>query len=128
MSVRAGREFLAIPGPTTVPDEVLRAMHRPAVDIYSGPLLALTDGLQLRASDFSPRLLAGHTAGAGAPALSPAIPTKGTLQERLDAIEAMVLREVMLRLRWNKTQAAKELGLSRVGLRAKLLRFGLETK
>jgi alanine-glyoxylate transaminase/serine-glyoxylate transaminase/serine-pyruvate transaminase len=28
-----------------VPDEVLRAMHRPAVDIYSGPLLALTDGL-----------------------------------------------------------------------------------
>ena len=45
MSVRAGREFLAIPGPTTMPDEVLRAMHRPAVDIYSGPLLALTDGL-----------------------------------------------------------------------------------
>ena len=45
MSVRAGREFLAIPGPTTVPDEVLRAMHRPTVDIYSGPLLALTDGL-----------------------------------------------------------------------------------
>jgi alanine-glyoxylate transaminase/serine-glyoxylate transaminase/serine-pyruvate transaminase len=45
MSVRAGREFLAIPGPTTIPDEVLRAMHRPAVDIYSGSLLALTDSL-----------------------------------------------------------------------------------
>src|SRR5437899_12350657 len=45
MSVRAGREFLAIPGPTTLPDEVLRAMHRPAVDIYGGPLLALTDSL-----------------------------------------------------------------------------------
>src|SRR6478672_3817854 len=45
MSVRAGREFLAIPGPTTVPDEVLQAMHRPAIDIYSGPLLALTDSL-----------------------------------------------------------------------------------
>ena len=45
MSVRAGREFLAIPGPTTVPDEVLRAMHRPAVDIYSGPLLQITDSL-----------------------------------------------------------------------------------
>jgi alanine-glyoxylate transaminase/serine-glyoxylate transaminase/serine-pyruvate transaminase len=45
MSVRAGREFLAIPGPTNVPDEVLRAMHRPAVDIYAGPLLALTEGL-----------------------------------------------------------------------------------
>jgi alanine-glyoxylate transaminase / serine-glyoxylate transaminase / serine-pyruvate transaminase len=45
MVVRAGREFLAMPGPTTVPDEVLRAMHRPAIDIYSGPLLALTDSL-----------------------------------------------------------------------------------
>src|SRR5437588_1749766 len=45
MVVRAGREFLAIPGPTTVPDEVLQAMHRPAVDIYSGALVALTDSL-----------------------------------------------------------------------------------
>jgi alanine-glyoxylate transaminase/serine-glyoxylate transaminase/serine-pyruvate transaminase len=43
MTVRHGREFLSIPGPTTVPDEVLRAMHRPAVDIYSGPLLELTE-------------------------------------------------------------------------------------
>ena len=42
MSVRHGREFLAIPGPTTVPDEVLRAMHRPAVDIYSGDLVTVT--------------------------------------------------------------------------------------
>ncbi|HEY1930539.1 MAG TPA: aminotransferase class V-fold PLP-dependent enzyme [Acetobacteraceae bacterium] len=45
MSVRAGREFLAIPGPTNIPDAVLNAMHRPAVDIYAGPLLALTDSL-----------------------------------------------------------------------------------
>jgi alanine-glyoxylate transaminase / serine-glyoxylate transaminase / serine-pyruvate transaminase len=37
MTLRAGREFLAIPGPTTVPDEVLR--------IYAGPLLALTESL-----------------------------------------------------------------------------------
>jgi alanine-glyoxylate transaminase / serine-glyoxylate transaminase / serine-pyruvate transaminase len=45
MAVRAGREFLAIPGPTTVPDEVLQAMHRPAIEIYSGALLQLTDSL-----------------------------------------------------------------------------------
>jgi len=43
MSVRNGRDFLSIPGPTTVPDAVLNAMHRPAVDIYSGPLLAVTE-------------------------------------------------------------------------------------
>jgi alanine-glyoxylate transaminase / serine-glyoxylate transaminase / serine-pyruvate transaminase len=45
MVVRAGREFLAIPGPTTMPDEVLRAMHRPALDIYSSAMVELTDGL-----------------------------------------------------------------------------------
>ncbi|MFZ5735247.1 MAG: pyridoxal-phosphate-dependent aminotransferase family protein [Pseudomonadota bacterium] len=45
MVVRAGREFLALPGPTTMPDEVLRAMHRPAADIYSGELVAITDSL-----------------------------------------------------------------------------------
>ena len=42
MTVRNGREFLAIPGPTTVPDEVLSAMHRPAVDLYSGEIIGVT--------------------------------------------------------------------------------------
>lgn len=41
--VRDGREFLSIPGPTTVPDAVLDAMRKPAVDIYSGPLLEITE-------------------------------------------------------------------------------------
>src|SRR3978361_1389406 len=45
MVVRAGREFLAIPGPTNMPDEVLRAMHRPALDIYSEQMVELTDSL-----------------------------------------------------------------------------------
>ncbi len=42
MTVRNGYEFLSIPGPTTVPDEVLGAMHRPAIDIYSGALVDIT--------------------------------------------------------------------------------------
>ena len=42
MTVSRGRDFLAIPGPTVVPDQVLSAMHRPAIDIYSGPLVATT--------------------------------------------------------------------------------------
>src|ERR1700761_799668 len=45
MTVRAGREFLAIPGPTNMPEDVLRAMHRPALDIYSKEMVELTDGL-----------------------------------------------------------------------------------
>lgn len=43
MTLRNGKEFLMIPGPTNVPDEVLRAMHRPALEIYEGPLLETTD-------------------------------------------------------------------------------------
>ena len=43
MAIRNGFEFLAMPGPTNIPEQVLSAMHRPAVDIYAGELLAITD-------------------------------------------------------------------------------------
>src|SRR2546428_10854354 len=42
MTVRHGREILSIPGPTNIPDAVLAAMHRPAIDIYAGDMLAVT--------------------------------------------------------------------------------------
>ncbi len=45
MSVANGRSLLAIPGPTNIPDRVLQAMMRPAEEIYSGPMVALTDSL-----------------------------------------------------------------------------------
>jgi alanine-glyoxylate transaminase / serine-glyoxylate transaminase / serine-pyruvate transaminase len=45
MTVRAGRDFLMIPGPSTIPDEVLGAMHRQAIDIYAGPMVQMTDTL-----------------------------------------------------------------------------------
>ena len=43
MTVANGRQFLSIPGPTNVPDAVLAAMQRPAIDIYSGEMIAITD-------------------------------------------------------------------------------------
>lgn len=43
MSLSRGRDLLAIPGPSIIPDRVLAAMHRPAPNIYEGDLLALTD-------------------------------------------------------------------------------------
>ena len=43
MTVAKGREFLSIPGPTNVPDAVLAAMQRPAIDIYSGEMVGITD-------------------------------------------------------------------------------------
>ena len=42
MTVANGRELLCIPGPTNIPDAVLAAMHRPAIDIYSGSMLEVT--------------------------------------------------------------------------------------
>lgn len=38
MSLAHGRPYLAIPGPSVMPDRVLRAMHRPAPNIYGGEL------------------------------------------------------------------------------------------
>ncbi len=53
------------------------------------------------------------------------LPQSGTLKERVEIIETRILRETLTRLKWNKSRAAAELGLSRVGLRAKLDRYGL---
>ena len=52
----------------------------------------------------------------------------GTLKKRVEALEARVLRETLIRHRWNKSRAAEELGLSRVGLRNKLDRYGLDQR
>jgi len=43
MTLQNGRQSLALPGPTTIPDEVLSAMHRPAMDIYAGEMIGVTD-------------------------------------------------------------------------------------
>ena len=45
MSFANARQFLATPVPTTIPDEVLGAMHRPAVDLYGGGMVELTEEL-----------------------------------------------------------------------------------
>ncbi len=45
MSLSQGRQYLAIPGPTVIPDRVLAAMHRAAPNIYEGPLHRMVDGL-----------------------------------------------------------------------------------
>ncbi len=45
MSLANGREYLAIPGPSVVPDRVLRAMHRAAPNIYEGDLVGEVAGI-----------------------------------------------------------------------------------
>ncbi|HJV62156.1 MAG TPA: sigma-54 dependent transcriptional regulator [Albitalea sp.] len=86
--------------------------------------VALADGDEIDPALLSAKVLQAQPAPAFAQSL-PTLPASGTLAERLDAIEAAILREAMQRHRWNKTRAAHELNLSRVGLRAKLIRFGM---
>lgn len=45
MTLAHGRPYLAIPGPSVMPEEVLRAMHRSAPNIYEGELIDLTKSL-----------------------------------------------------------------------------------
>jgi len=86
-------------------------------------MVALADTATLGADLLSPRLLgdARDAAGAAAPA-----GLTGDLRQRMEHLEQQVLHEAMRRHRGNKSRAARELGLSRVGLRAKLVRYNLE--
>jgi two-component system response regulator HupR/HoxA len=88
-------------------------------------MLALTDEPRLGAELLSPRALRA-AAEAEESDLSLLDGLDGSLKSRLDQLEARIIRETLVRHRWNKTHAAQELGLSRVGLRSKLARYGLE--
>ncbi|WP_270726951.1 pyridoxal-phosphate-dependent aminotransferase family protein [Shimia sp. Alg240-R146] len=45
MTLANGQTYLAIPGPSVMPEAVLRAMHRSAPNIYEGELIDMTYGL-----------------------------------------------------------------------------------
>ncbi len=45
MTLANGRPYLAIPGPSVMPDRVLRAMHRAAPNIYHGELVDMVPGI-----------------------------------------------------------------------------------
>jgi two-component system response regulator HupR/HoxA len=84
-------------------------------------MVALADGPALDVDLLAARIL---EAGGGVRTIGP----DAKLRERVEALEANLLREVLARHRGNKSRAADELGLSRVGLRAKLARYGLEDR
>jgi two-component system response regulator HupR/HoxA len=88
-------------------------------------LLALADDDILGADLLSPAVRGQRVDGA---AVAADDSVTITLKHRVERIEADVIRETLTRLRGNKSRAAEELGLSRVGLRAKLARYGLENK
>ncbi len=82
-------------------------------------MVALSNGDRLGVELISPRLR-------GRGGADPAPAERRSLKEQVEALEARILGETLARHRWNITRVAEELGLSRVGLRAKLARYGLE--
>ncbi len=45
MTQHGGRDYLAIPGPSVMPDAVLRTMHRASPNIYEGELIDMVAGI-----------------------------------------------------------------------------------
>ena len=90
-------------------------------------MLVLAVGDTLGADLLSPHVVhaAAAVATAGDDGLSGLPALAGSLKERVERLEAMVLMETLVKCRWNKSRAAEELGLSRVGLRAKIERYGI---
>jgi len=88
-------------------------------------MLALADGHWLGAELLSPHVLRAASGEKEERDIAKLAQMDGSLKERLDKLEARIIQETLVRHRWNRTRAAQELGLSRVGLRAKLARYGL---
>ncbi|PKO61184.1 MAG: sigma-54-dependent Fis family transcriptional regulator [Betaproteobacteria bacterium HGW-Betaproteobacteria-18] len=92
--------------------------------------MALGDGPLLGVELLSPRVLhAVQTLEPGA-ALGETDDatdnTSGQLKHHMERVEAQLIKDAMLRHKGNKTHVAEQLGLTRVGLRMKLMRLGLD--
>jgi len=66
--------------------------------------------------------------GAARPAQNARPALSGTLKEAVETLEREMIHQGLIRTHWNKSQLAKELGISRSNLIAKVERYGLERK
>ena len=85
-------------------------------------MVAMAEGEELGAELISPRV-ARRPPRTPAPEVSA---LQGSLRERMEKLEARVLHDAVVRHGWNVARAAEELGMSRVSLRARLARLGIE--
>ncbi|CAA7613244.1 sigma-54 dependent transcriptional regulator [Magnetospirillum sp. UT-4] len=84
-------------------------------------MVALADGATIEPALISPRLRGRGDLPADVPAGG-----RGQLRDRVEALEAEVIADALSRLGGNISRVAAELGLTRVGLRSKMRRYGLE--
>lgn len=61
-------------------------------------------------------------------AYSAALKHQGNLKEKVESLETFLVTQSLLRHKWNHSRAARELGLSRVGLANKIKRYKLDEK
>jgi transcriptional regulator with PAS, ATPase and Fis domain len=92
-------------------------------------LIVLSSGDQ----DISASLISPRIRDAGAESAAPAqvkfsAAKLGTLREMVESVEAEVIGQGLIRTHWNKSQLAKELGISRSNLIQKCNYYGLERK
>lgn len=80
-------------------------------------VVALAEADHIDEALLSPRMRGGAPARQG---------FVGTLKDHVEALESRLLAEALDRHGWNISRVADDLGLSRVGLRGKLQRYGLE--
>jgi DNA-binding NtrC family response regulator len=71
-------------------------------------------------------LTAGDLKLGGASAAGARAPRTGTLRERVEQVEFEAIQEALARFDGNRTRTAEALGLSRLGLRQKMRRLGLD--
>ena len=82
------------------------------------------DGEYLTTRHLSPAILAmpeRRSSAAGG-----FVPAGETLKDQVESLERHLVRDTLVRHRWNQSKAAEELGLSRVGLANKIKRYGLD--
>jgi len=84
--------------------------------------------LALQRGSITPDLLSLHVFSGDPGAAPPASLPPGGLKELIDNLEKRVILDTLRRLKGNKTRSAEILGLSRLGLRKKIERFGLSDR
>ncbi|MCA9680322.1 MAG: sigma 54-interacting transcriptional regulator [Kofleriaceae bacterium] len=79
--------------------------------------------------EIGPEVLSTRIRAGGEPVAPRAAPTlTGTLREVMESVESDVILQGLIRTHWNKSQLAKELGISRSYLIQKCTYYGLERK
>jgi two-component system response regulator HupR/HoxA len=81
-----------------------------------------SDGETIGVSSLSDELVAFERSG-----VPPRADGEGTLAHMVEGLEERAIRDALLRFAGNKSRAARSLGLTRKGLRNKILRYGIDS-